>query len=93
MNQKFLLVAAALVILWLNLSLWFGDSGHFARERLQGQLDEQRQRVAEIQSRNVLLTAEVLALKDDERNLEARARRDLGMIKKGEVFYLLPAAD
>ena len=92
MYQKILLWLAVGLIAWLNLTLWFGESGHFARERLQGQLSDQQARVAEIESRNILLTAEVLALKADERNLEARARLDLGMVKKGEVFYLLPEA-
>ena len=78
-------------LFWLVLqyTLWFGQSGHFAQERLRKQLAAQRERVSVIEERNRLLTAEVLALKQDHSSLEGLARRDLGMIRKGEVFYLV----
>jgi len=84
------LVAVALVIfLWLQYTLWFGQSGHFAQLRLAGELDQHKERVAVLQQRNRILTAEVMALKADAGALEARARRDLGMVKEGEVFFFI----
>lgn len=91
MGAKKLIICAGLVLLWLQYSLWFGSSGHFAQERLRGQLESQQARVQTLTERNERLTAEVLALQADEANLEARARLDLGMVKKGEVFYLVPS--
>ena len=91
--MKWLAIVAALVLLWLQYGLWFGQSGHFAQERMRAQLHQQQQRVAVLEQRNRILTAEVLALKQDRSALEARARRDLGMVKRGEVFYLVPEAD
>ncbi len=91
--MKKLVLSAALVLLWIQYTLWFGQSGHFAQERLSQQLAEREQRVAKVRERNQLLTAEVVALKSDIRTLEARARQDLGMIKHGEVFYLVPRSD
>lgn len=88
------LVATALVImLWLQYGLWFGQSGYFARERMHDQFQQQQQRVAVLQQRNKILLAEVVAMKGDRSVLEARARRDLGMVKSGEVFYLIPDVD
>ena len=84
------LVALALVIfLWLQYALWFGQSGHFAQLRLTDELDQHKQRVAVLQQRNRILTAQVLALRADAGALEAHARRDLGLVKKGEVFFFI----
>ena len=88
--MKKLVVVCLGVTLWLQYGLWFGQSGHFAQQRLQGQLHQQQQRVSVLRHRNKILTAEVVALKRDHSVLEARARRDLGMVKTGEVFYLIP---
>ncbi len=88
--MKVLVALAVLVLVWLQYSLWFGQSGHFAQERLSSQVQAQAQRVAVLRQRNRMLTAEVVALKEDHSVLEARARRDLGMVKTGEVFYLIP---
>ena len=38
------------------------------------------------------MTAEVMALKNDSAAFEARARSELGMVREGEVFYLIPEA-
>jgi len=90
--MKWLVAAALLILLWLQYGLWFGQSGHFAQERMRTQLHQQQQRVEVLKQRNRILTAEVVALKQDRSVLEARARRDLGMVKRGEVFYLVPQA-
>ncbi len=83
-------VALALLVL-LQYTLWFGQSGYFAQARLTGQLSEQQERLTLLRERNEVLTAEVLALKADDSAVEARARRDLGMIRDGEIFYLVPS--
>ena len=88
--MKILVGICVVVLIWLQYGLWFGQSGHFALQRLQAQLDQQEQRVTVLRQRNLILTAEVVALKGDRSVLEARARRDLGMVKTGEVFYLIP---
>lgn len=88
--MKILVVIAVLILLMLQFGLWFGQSGYFARERLTNELGKQQQRVSQLRSRNRILKAEVMTLKDDRSVLEARARHDLGMVKKGEVFYLIP---
>lgn len=89
--MKKLLIVGGLILAWLQYTLWFGPSGHFAQARLAAQLTAQQAHVDALTERNALLLAEVLALKEDDANLEARARNDLGMVKKGEVFYLVPS--
>ena len=91
--MKTLFISLALILCALQYMIWFGQSGHFTQERLQRQLDKQTRQVEVIRERNQILAAEVIALKSDQGTLEARAREDLGMVKKGEVFYLVPDAD
>jgi cell division protein FtsB len=70
------------------------DVGYIAAEGLRTQLREESDRAAALEERNRRLTAEVVALKrgaqDSYAAVEARARSDLGMIKQGETFYLVP---
>lgn len=85
-----LTVVMLLILVWLQYGLWFGQSGYFAQTRLQHQVDERSARVTVLSRRNELLAAQVDALKNDARLVESKARSDLGMIKPGEVFYLIP---
>jgi cell division protein FtsB len=88
--MKKLVAISLLILFWLQYGLWFGQSGHFAQQRMSAQLLQSEQRVAVLRQRNSILTGEVVALKSDRSVFEARARRDLGMVKHGEVFYLIP---
>ncbi|MGI9327710.1 MAG: FtsB family cell division protein [Pseudomonadales bacterium] len=78
------------LILALQYKLWFSDVGVFAERQLQRELSAQEQRYDALAGQNAELMAEAMALKQDPNALEARARRDLGMIKQGEVFYFVP---
>ena len=62
----------------------------FARQALAAQYERQRQRVDDLSKRNQKMTAEVLALKQHPDAFESRARSDLGLVKPGEFFYLIP---
>ena len=85
------ILAAALVLLLLGLQYraWFGDSGYFIAAALQEQLRIQERRAERHEQRNRRLKQEVMALRQDKTAVEARARADLGMIKEGEVFYVV----
>lgn len=84
------LSAVLLVILaGLQYQIWFGQSGAMAQQRLAAQVAEQRARVEQLALRNRRMTAEVLALQSGKQAFETRARSELGLVKKGEVFYLI----
>ena len=85
-----LTVALFILLCGLQYTLWFGQSGHFAKLRLQNQVDERHTRVELLTRRNELLAAQVQALKGNALLVESKARSDLGLIKPGEVFYLIP---
>jgi cell division protein FtsB len=89
--MRVVIAITVVLLLALQYKAWFGDAGHLEAATLHGQVESQRDRAELLAQRNRLLTAEVLALKDGYAAVEARARRDLGMIKQGETFYLVPA--
>ena len=78
------------VLCALQYKAWFSDVGYFVAQRLQDTVSHQERRAELQRQRNRILRAEVIALKNGYAAVEARARSDLGMIKDGETFYLVP---
>ena len=78
-----------LVLLGLQYRLWF-NQGSFAHVfALQRELTTQQAVNERLRERNSLLETEVRDLKKGDEAVEERARSELGLIKKGETFYLL----
>ncbi|SRR5579885_2587 len=71
----------------LQFRLWFGEGGWRTVWALREQIDSQRQENAKLKERNQALEAEVQDLKQGLEAIEERARSEMGMIKKDEVFY------
>ena len=86
---KMRIVIAALLILLvvLQLRLWFGSDGLAEVRRLEAALAAQREENARLEARNLRLAAEVHDLKEGLAAVEERARTDLGMIGKDETYY------
>jgi cell division protein FtsB len=81
-------VAFALMLLLggLQYPLWAGKSGWGEVWRLEKQLQERRSANAKLSQRNTALAEEVKDLEDGLDAVEERARAELGMIRRGEVF-------
>jgi len=88
--MRVVILTLCLLLGVLQYKAWFSDVGYFAAKRLRAEVEEQRRRGEVLARRNEILTTEVLALKKGVEALESRARNDLGMIKQGETFYLVP---
>ena len=91
--MKMVVCACVFILLWLLYNLWFGPSGYFTQQQLSEQLEVRKARVEVLKHRNQILTAEVLTLQDEgskQAVIESRARFDLGLVKPGEVYYLIP---
>ncbi len=85
-----IVIAILLVLLaLLQYRLWVGDGGVAEVWRLGKQVDAQRQENRMLRERNGLLEAEVIDLKEGLEAIEERARRELGMVKQDETFYLI----
>jgi cell division protein FtsB len=90
-NTSFLrlLIAGLLVLLVvLQIRLWFSEDGYREVSRLQDEVAAQRLENTRLQERNARLEADVLDLKSGNSAIEERARADLGMVEEQEDFFL-----
>ena len=77
------------ILVLLQMRLWFGAGSISNKIALDRQWETQQQINQEHKLRNRLIAQEVQSLKTNLDSLEEKARKDLGMIKDGEVFYLV----
>ena len=87
------------LLLLLQYPLWFGKGGWLKVWDSVRQVEEQKHINQKTQTRNAVLDAEVHDLKQGTEAIEERARSELGMVKRNEVFFqivgdhsLLPAS-
>lgn len=73
----------------LQYQLWLGGGSVRALNMLEVELEAQRSTNQELERRNGILQIEVIDLKNGVEAIEERARSELGMIGKGETFYLI----
>lgn len=86
---RLLLLVLVVGVAALQFRLWLGDGGIRDVWHLEAAIAEQQAENAKLARRNGELAAEVEDLKDGNAAIEERARYDLGMIRKGEEFYLI----
>jgi len=84
--RKFLTAGLLLTLAVFQYQIWFGDSSVRAINLLEARLDAQRTNNQALEDRNRLLEVEVLDLKNGLEAVEERARTDLGLIGKDEIF-------
>lgn len=93
LGSRGLLVLLAIAGLALQAELWFSDDGYRKTIGLREAVAEQLELNNSLRARNAALDAEVINLKQGRDAAEERARTDLGMIGKDEIFYqVVPAA-
>ncbi len=80
------LILAALILL-MQYPLWLGKGGWLKVWDLGQQVEAQKQINQQTQTRNAVLDAEVRDLKQGTEAIEERARSELGMVKRDEVFF------
>jgi len=85
--MKALSFALAALVLGLQYPLWLGKGGWLRVHELDRSLAQQHTANAGLKARNDALDAEVRDLKQGYDAIEERARLELGMIKRDEVFY------
>ncbi len=88
--MKWLLAILSVLLLGLQYRLWFGDGNLPSVWSLQHNIAEQQTANQLLIDRNNALRAEVDDLKQGTSALEERARSEMGMVKRGETFFLLP---
>lgn len=87
--MRWVIAFLAVALLGLQVRLWTG-AGSFAEVvQLQRDIAAQQQHNQRLLERNRLLAGEVDNLRDGLDALEERARRELGMIRRGETFFMV----
>ena len=91
--MKPLAIVLSTVLIALQYPLWIGKGSWLKVWELDRSLTAQRDQNAKLKARNEALDAEVRDLKEGLEAVEERARLELGMIKKDEIFYqVIPPA-
>jgi len=82
-------VVLALVFLGLQARLWFGEGSLRHVAMLEKDVATLKRANAKLVERNRLMAADVNDLKQGTEAVEEIARKDLGMIRDGETFFLI----
>ena len=87
--MRHLLFIFALLIVVLQFQLWIGDNSVRTLNLLKGEVSQQKSINLALEERNKKLEIEIVDLKTGVEAIEERARSELGMIEKGETFFLI----
>jgi cell division protein FtsB len=77
----------ALLVVLIQYPLWLGKGGWLKAWDIKRQVAAQRAQNDALQARNDALDEEVRDLKQGLEAIEERARADLGMIRRDEIFF------
>src|SRR6266850_4134887 len=75
------------LILLIQYPLWLGKGGWLRAWHVENDLSKQQATNDQLDVRNAALAAEVKDLKQGTEAIEERARYELGMVKRDEVFF------
>jgi cell division protein FtsB len=93
LRYRLAIAALCLLLAGLQYRVWLGDGGVVDTQKLQSAVDQQAAANTRLQQRNAVLEAEVADLRSGGAAIESHARSELGMIRKGESFYLVVSAN
>lgn len=84
------IVLLSIVLVGLQVRLWVGLGSKHDVKELEAAIAVQNTELQRLQMRNDLLRAEVHDLRNNLESIEERARYELGLIRHGETFFLIP---
>jgi len=84
---RWLALVFVLLIAALQYPMWLGKGGWLQVRELSREVDAQHTANAKLKERNAALDAEVRDLKTGSEAIEERARSELGMVRRDEVFF------
>lgn len=87
--MRILCIVALLILGAFQYTYWFGASGYFSLHQLRAELEAQQEFNESIRARNRELREEIVRLRTSRDLIEEIARTQLGMIAKGETFYIV----
>ncbi|MGZ3591610.1 MAG: FtsB family cell division protein [Thermodesulfobacteriota bacterium] len=87
MRKKRVLLFVLLLLLILGIFTFFGEKGIFNLLRIQKEVAGIKEKNVKLEEENQKLREEVKRLQTDRRYIEEIARKELGMVKEGEIIY------
>jgi len=87
MKKKRLLLLILISLLIFGILTFFGEKGILHLFRLRKELVRVNEKNFQLEEENQKLKEEVKRLKSDKRYIEEIARKELGMVKEGEIIY------
>jgi len=85
--MRALAIIVGVLLLAVQVPLWFGKGGWMRVAELEAQLAAQREINAGLLARNAQVAAEIASLREGREAVEERARRELQMVREGEIFF------
>jgi cell division protein FtsL len=85
-KKRFLLLILVPLLIFGTLT-FFGEKGILHLLRLQKEVAQIKDRNIKLEEENQKLREEVKRLQRDKRYIEEIARKELGMVKEGEIIY------
>lgn len=85
--MNYIIALLLVLILILQYDLWVGKGSVYDARQLEVVIQVQQAENKLLRERNDTLQAEVIDLKNGFDAIEERARTELGMIQKDEVFF------
>jgi cell division protein FtsB len=87
LSSKPLTIVLGIVLIFLQYEIWSSTGGMSQAWHLSQAITGIEEQNKELQEKNLVLAADVEDLKNGDQSIEEHARLDLGMVKKGEIFY------
>jgi cell division protein FtsB len=84
---KLLTAIFILLLILIQYPLWAGKAGWYNVFQLSNEYQAQKEINVELKKQNDALRAEVNDLKNGTDAIEEKAREELGMVKKGEIYF------
>ena len=91
MRKRRFLILIIIFLLILGAFTFFGEKGIFNLLRLQKEVVRIKEKSSKLEEENQGLREEVKRLQTDKRYIEEIARKELGMVKEGEIIYRFDA--
>ncbi|MDA9109012.1 septum formation initiator family protein [Woeseiaceae bacterium] len=88
-NVRWILLLLVIVILFMQIKIWVSKDGYQQMSVLQNSVDTQIKNNIFLEDRNKALEVEIRDLKIGTEAIEERARKDLGLIGKDEIMYII----
>lgn len=85
--MKIVFILLVVIFSVLQYKLWFGNENISQVKALKKEVEAQQQKNQQLEKENLAAEAEIDDLKKGNDAVEERAREELGMLKRDEVYF------